>query len=85
MHKMETAIQIYGDNIGAQQLAKNSMFHARTKHIDVKFHHVREVLKKGDVKISYVPTDEMIADILTKNLPKQKHWKFLQKMGMKSS
>ena len=41
----------------------------RTKHIDIKFHYVREVLQEGVIELVYCPTNSMTADILTKPLP----------------
>lgn len=76
------ATQINSDNQSAQCLAKDSQFHARSKHIDIKYHHVREMVKNKFVEINYVPTENMIADILTKNLCKVKHMKFTCMLGM---
>ncbi|KAH8392285.1 hypothetical protein KR215_004727 [Drosophila sulfurigaster] len=74
---------LYGDNLSAQQLAKNPVHHARTKHIDIRHHFVRDVVKEGHVTLKYVSTDLMIADILTKNLQKLKHTEFTNKMNLK--
>lgn len=60
--------------MGTQSLGKNPIYHSRTKHIDVRHHFVREVLKDGIIKIEYIPTTKMAADILTKGLPKQKYY-----------
>lgn len=79
--KLQT-VQIYSDNQSAQCLAKNPTFHARSKHIDIKYHHVREMIKCNVVKIDYVPTEKMIADVLTKNLCKSKHIKCINAMGL---
>ena len=69
----EKPIVIYSDNIGAQHLAKNPIFYGRCKYIDVKNQHVRDVVKSNQMEMS---TDEMLADILTKNLSKIRHLKF---------
>ena len=63
-------IELLCDNQGAIALIKNPENHSRTKHIDVQYHYVREVVEDGLVQISYVPTTEMAADILTKPLTK---------------
>ncbi|KAL7296878.1 hypothetical protein TKK_0010268 [Trichogramma kaykai] len=47
-------------------------YHARSKHIDIRAHFIREALKDGKFTLEYMPTEEMIADILTKALPKPK-------------
>jgi len=57
-------------------------FHARSKHIDIKYHHVRDIYKDKIVSISYVPTEDMIADVLTKNLSRIKHNRCIKLMGM---
>ena len=71
---------LYNDNQSAQKLSSNPVFHKRTKHIDIKYHFVREVLQNGVVKIEYLPTEEMVADILTKPLCRVKHLKFCKLM-----
>ena len=58
------------DNQGAIAIAKNPIIHARTKHIDIRYHYVREALQKRIIELRYCPTSDMIADILTKPLNK---------------
>ena len=48
---------IYCDNLSNIQLAKNPVFHARTKHIEVHYHFIREHVLSGEVELQYVPTD----------------------------
>jgi len=50
-------------------LAKNQVYHARTKHIDVRFHFVREILDEGDIELQKIYTKENSADVLTKVVP----------------
>lgn len=71
------------DNRGAQLLAQNHTFHARSKHIDVRHHFVRDVLREGQLEIKYVSSDRMPADFLTKGLIKNKHYKCLNLVGIK--
>ena len=59
---------IYWDNLSSIQLAKNPVIHARTKHIEVHYHFVRERVLSGEVELQYVPTDRQTADIFTKPL-----------------
>ena len=73
---------IYGDNQGAIALARNPQFHARTKHIDVQHHFVREKQHSGEVDLQYVPTDQQVADGLTKALPKDKFEVFRSALGL---
>ena len=60
------SIKVYEDNQGAIALAKNPMFHKRTKHIDIGYHFVREKVEDGKVKLEYCPTQGMLADLMTK-------------------
>ena len=57
---------LYVDNIGSIQLSKNPVFHQRTKHLDIRFHYVREKVASGQVILSYVPSKSNVADIFTK-------------------
>jgi len=61
------------DSQSAICLAKNAMFHARTKHIDVRYHFIREVLENGLITMIKVHTSQNPADALTKCLPKAQH------------
>ena len=58
------------DNSGAIAIAKNPVSHARTKHIDIRYHYVREAVQDSMVNLTYCPTEEMTADLLTKPLPR---------------
>ena len=66
--EVSDSMTIYCDNLSSIQLAKNSVFHTRTKHIEVDYHFIRECVLSGEVEIQYVPTDRLIADIFTKPL-----------------
>ena len=63
---------IYCDNQAAIKLANDDNYHARTKHIDICFHFIRQVIADGTITLIYCPTDDMAADFLTKSLPKWK-------------
>jgi hypothetical protein len=73
---------IYGDNQGAIALAKNPQFHARTKHIDLQHHFIREKINEGKIELKYVPTAEQVADGLTKPLCKDKFLAFRHALGL---
>ena len=73
---------VYTDNNGALLLAKNPVFHERTKHIAVKFHYIRELLNKGIIDLYYISTNEQKADGLTKPLDKIKFKAFIEQLGL---
>ncbi len=64
--KSEKSMVVYEDNQGAIAIAKNPVAHSRTKHIEIKYHYIREAVRDGTIE----PTEEMLADILTKPLSK---------------
>jgi len=68
--QLKTTI-IYNYNQGAGQLARNPVFHKRTKHVDIRHHFVRELVEEGTISVNYIPTTEMPSDILTKGLGPQ--------------
>ena len=59
---------IYCDNIGALSLAANPVFHARTKHVEVDFHFIREKIVANQLQVSHISPTDQIADIFTKVL-----------------
>jgi ribonuclease HI len=63
---------LYCDNQAAIKLAIGDNYHARTKHIDIRYHFIRQVVADGTITLIYCPADEMAADFLTKSLPKWK-------------
>ena len=82
--KEPSATIIFGDNQGAIALAKNPQFHSRTKHIAIQHHFVRERQANGEVDLRYIPTEEQVADGLTKALPKDRFVKFRDALGLES-
>jgi hypothetical protein len=70
------------DNQGAIALAHNPQYHARTKHIDIQYHFVRECVENGKVRLEYCPTMDMVADGLTKALGRDRHHDLAAKMGL---
>jgi hypothetical protein len=56
------------DSTSSISVAKNPMLHSRTKHIEVRYHFLRDNVEKGNIDLIYVPTEKQLADILTKPL-----------------
>lgn len=79
----QNATEIYCDNQSAIELCKNSVYHARSKHIDIKYHFSREAQERGDIVVKYISTNVMPADILTKSLTKNKHEICVQLLNLK--
>ena len=73
---------LYSDSQSAIALTKDGSYHARTKHIDIRYHFIRFVVQNGSIKLIYCPTEEMTADILTKALPNTKAKHFANSLGL---
>ncbi|GMI77806.1 hypothetical protein HRI_001449800 [Hibiscus trionum] len=75
-------VRLLCDNLSAIRLAENPVFHARTKHIEVHHHYIREKVLEGEIRMEPTKTDEQVADIFTKSLSKPKFEKFREVLGM---
>lgn len=74
--------KLFNDNQSAQKLTENPIFHKRSKHIDIRYHFCRECVSNKVVTVHYMPTTEMPADILTKGLCSNRHYNFMNKLGI---
>jgi hypothetical protein len=70
------------DNQSCIKLSVNPMFRDKSKHIQIKYNFIRDVVEKGAVKLHYVATNEQVADVLTKPLSKVKIEYFKDKLGL---
>jgi hypothetical protein len=59
---------LWCDNVSALALASNPIYHARTKHIEVDYHFIREKVLHGDIVLKFISTLDQAADIFTKGL-----------------
>ncbi|GJV07573.1 ribonuclease H-like domain, reverse transcriptase, RNA-dependent DNA polymerase [Tanacetum coccineum] len=82
-HTQEEKITIQVDNKSAIALMKNPVFHGRSKHIDTKYHFIRECVEREDIQVEFVSGEYQKADILTKALPKIKFLTMRQLIGLK--
>jgi len=80
----QKSIPLYGDNQGAIALAKNPGDHPRSKHIQLCYHFIRYAIENEFVQLEYIPTKDMAADGLTKNLTGVKHRDFMGLLRMES-
>jgi len=72
------------DNKGAIDLTTTTMGTKRSKHIDIRFHYTRDMIRQSVITIRQIPTQEMAADGLTKPLNREKHSRFLHQIGFLS-
>jgi transposase InsO family protein len=75
---------LYCDNQAAIKLIEDDNYHARTKHIDIRYHFIRYTVQSGALDVIYCPTEDMVADILTKALPKWKTIYHNSTLGLRS-
>lgn len=74
-------ITIYEDNQGCIRLIESDRSGARTKHIDVCHHQLRDLREKKIIELEYCPSEEMLADMLTKPLPREPFFKMRKLLG----
>ena len=75
-------LKIMEDNQSCIKMTKNPVNHGRAKHIDIKYHHIRDEVKHGDVKLEYCETAIMLADIMTKGMPGPCHKDLTKALGI---
>ena len=73
---------IFCDNQSCVKFSENPVFHDRSKHIDMKYHYIRDIIQKGFVKLQYISIDEQVADIFTKPLTRVKFAYFRERLGV---
>ena len=84
MNSKTGPVVLYIDNRYVVDLARNSVFHGRSKHIDLCYHFIRDCVEQGLIVIKHVRTDEQRADILTKALAATKFEKMRSMLGVKN-
>jgi len=75
-------IPICGDNQGSIFIASNPVTEKRSKHIDIRYHYIREVIDRGFAVVYFIDGDDNPADLLTKNLGRVKFQKFRAVLGL---
>ena len=78
----DKSLTILCDNQGAIALAKDNKYHACTKHINLRYHFIREAVEDGKISVKYIPTGENVSNIFTKALPKPKFERFIELLGL---
>ncbi|GKF56053.1 hypothetical protein Tco_0166393, partial [Tanacetum coccineum] len=75
---------MYCDNKTAIALCCNNVQHSRSKHIDIRFHFIKEQVENGVVELYFVNTEYQLADIVTKSLGRERIEFLINKLGMRS-
>ena len=73
---------LYYDSQSIIHLVKNSTYHSKSKHIDVRYHWILDVLEKKQLQLEKIHTTENMLDIMIKPLPKEKLKSYMQKVGL---
>ena len=73
---------LYVDNKATISLIKNPVLHDRSKHIEIRFHYIRECADRGLIKIDFIRTEEQLGDIFTKSLARVKFEELRSKIGV---
>ena len=74
---------LFVDNRSAIELMKNPVFHGRSKHIDIKFHYIRECVERGEITVKWIGTLEQKADSLTKAMAVTKLGEMRHMLGVR--
>ena len=84
-YKAYLPTQLFGDNQAANLLVKDAYISERSKHIDIAYYYVRDLYNKNLIQLDYIPTEDMVADGLTKPLLGDKFKSFVKQLGLKVS
>ena len=79
--ELDTTV-ILCDNQSCIKMTENPVFHDKSKHIEIRYFYIRDIVQKGAINLQYVSTDEQVADVLTKPLSRVKFEYFRDKLGV---
>ena len=79
---LQGPVVINADNQGSIALTRNPVFHDRSKHINIQYHFAHDLIRAGQISLNYVPTAEILADLLTKSLPRACHLCLSKAIGL---
>jgi len=81
----EQTVQMFGNNQDILALVKNPHLHKRLKHIDISYHFIKNLAEKKKLDIAYIPTEDIIADKITKPLARIAYKRFRNQLGIVDS
>ncbi len=84
-HQSVSLMQLKEDNQATLMLIKNAHIHEWSKHIDIAYHHIRNLHKKNQISVNFISSQDMIADELIKSLSWQNFKRFIEQLRLKSS
>jgi hypothetical protein len=76
------ATTILCDNQSCIKMTENPVFHDRSKHIEIHYHFIRDMVQRGALKLQYISTNEQVVDVLTKPLSRVKFEYFRDNLGI---
>ncbi len=71
-----------GDNLSCMSIIRNPTDHHRTKHIDVRYHSIRDHFEQGRITLKYIESNQLCADFLTKGVERNKHYNFMKQLNL---
>lgn len=81
---VQLPVKMYEDNQSCIKLANNQKFSKRSKHIDTKYHFIKDLIRGNKILLEYCATENMIADMLTKTIPRMKLRKLSRASGLEA-
>jgi hypothetical protein len=84
MNEEEELVVLNIDNKSTISLCKNPVHHDRSKHIDTKYHYIRECVEESKIEVNYVCINDQLADILTKSLSRLKFLEMRERIGVQA-
>nr|GEU44386.1 retrovirus-related Pol polyprotein from transposon TNT 1-94 [Tanacetum cinerariifolium] len=75
-------VPIFCDNTSAVAISNNLVLHSRTKHVDIRYHFIRDHILKGNIELHFIPTQYQLADIFTKPLDEPTFKRLTVELGM---
>ena len=81
--KAASPVLVYCDSQAAIAYTKDPKFHCKTKHIDIKYNYIKDVVARKDVNIQYISTHRMLADPMTKPIPRDVFHNHVKSLGLR--